>query len=128
MVAAVSAPLPRPAASSDPGLSEATDGIVDGPGTPDFEIIDSENKMKHRLMTYSITAGVLAIMSSASGAQDIGQYRFGYGSRDSYNAAYVGAYGDNGYWEGTHGIYGGPSGDLFNYAGPNRGAMERATR
>ena len=84
--------------------------------------------MKHRLITYSIAAGVLAIANLASGAQDVRGYGFGYGSRNSYDAVYVGAYDDSGYAEGTHGIYGGPSSDLFNYAGPNRGAMERSAR
>ncbi len=90
--------------------------------------VDSEDKMKHRLMTYSIAAGVLAIVSSASSAQDVGRYGYGYGSRDSYDAVYLGAIDNSGYLGGTHGIYGGPTGDLFSYEGPNRGAMERATR
>jgi hypothetical protein len=85
--------------------------------------------MKHRLMTYSIAAGVLAIAGTVSGAQDVRGYGPGYGSRNSYyDAVYVGAVDDSGYLGGTHGIYGGPTGDLFNYEGPNRGAMERATR
>jgi hypothetical protein len=84
--------------------------------------------MKHRLMTYSIAAGVLAIAGTVSGAQDVGAYGPGYGPRTSYDAVYLGAVDESGYIGGTHGIYGGPTGDLFNYAGPNRGAMERATR
>jgi hypothetical protein len=90
--------------------------------------------MTHRLTTYFAVAGTLAMASSASMAQGPGVYADPYGvgpgTYGSYDGGppYAPGYYGGGYYGGTHSIYGGPSGDLFSYEGPNRGAMEHSDR
>jgi hypothetical protein len=95
--------------------------------------------MRTRLMILIAAAvmGSAALASSPSSAQvvgvDVGPFGFGVTVGDYgpyYDGPYYGGpyyYGAPAYrYRGTHGIYGGPRSDLFNYQGPNRGAMERA--
>jgi hypothetical protein len=73
----------------------------------------------------SVVVGALAIASTASMAQvavevgpPAGPYDGGfYGPSYGYYAPYYGYSGP------TSGIYGGPPSDLFDYEGPNHGAM-----
>jgi hypothetical protein len=90
--------------------------------------------MAPRLMTYCGAAGLLMMATSASIAQigpsvDVGPYgpSLGtYGPRYSGQDPYYFIGPD--YYGSTQAIYGGPSGDLFSYQGPNRAAMEHSDR
>lgn len=97
--------------------------------------------MRYRALTYVIAAaiaGAITVFATASFAQvavgvDVdpygarvanGPYAYDYyGGVSIYN--YPPTHGIYGY-PPTNGIYGGPTVDLFNYEGPNRGAVERA--
>src|SRR5215813_6265946 len=96
--------------------------------------------MRTRLMILIAAAvvGSAALASSPSSAQvgvgvDVGPFGFGVTVGD-YGPYYDGHYYGGPYYyaapayryRGTYGLYGGPRSDLFNYQGPNRGAMERA--
>jgi hypothetical protein len=96
--------------------------------------------MRHRALKYVIgvtIAGAITASATASFAEvvDVGPYGAGF-AIGPYGYDYsIGRYGYE-YYRGpiygyyprsyTHDIYGGPAVDLFNYEGPNRGAMERS--
>ena len=90
--------------------------------------------MRRALTTFALAVGVtgaLAVLSTPSMAQvaavEVAPPAYGYGAYGGPYGAYdVGpAYG---YYSPTHGIYGGPPGNLFDYSGPNHGAMVRETQ
>jgi len=92
--------------------------------------------MTIRFINYAVAlgiAGMLCTASDVSFAQGVG---IEVGPVDAYVDAgpVYGPYYGYRYvmpryryhYNSTHGIYGGPTSNLFNYEGPNRGAMERA--
>jgi hypothetical protein len=92
-----------------------------------------ENCMTRALTKCALAAsivGAFAVAGTAGIAQvavEVGPPGYGYGV---YGGPY-GAYGpgaEYGYYPPTNGIYGGPTSNLFDYEGPNHGAMVRQTR
>jgi hypothetical protein len=92
--------------------------------------------MTNRVINYAAAVGVFGALCAASGvsfAQGVGVEIGPVGAYvdvgPDYGPYYGYSYWGPRYWYrhgSTHRIYGGPRSDLFNYEGPNRGAMERA--